>query len=136
MRIDRTDPKQVYAYATNVTVSQTIEEIRKLLLKYNAKGFAHVVSPNPAEGVFVAFALVTKQGEFTVRVNVPSIFIKGRYLERESYRAALLIIKSKFIEIDMGEPAELVFLGNMPGSQREKLLPHVDELPMLEGKRQ
>lgn len=51
-------------------------------------------------------------------------------VEKESYRAALLIIKSKFTEIECGEPADLVFLPNMPTRQREMLLPHVPDTPL------
>lgn len=103
-----------------------------MLVKYRAEGFAHVISPNPAGGAYVAFVINSRAGKFPVRVNVPQIFLHGRYLERESYRAALLIIKSKFTEIDCGEPSELVFLANMPSRVREQLLPRVDDLPMLE----
>jgi hypothetical protein len=134
MRVDRDSKDQVYAYGTSVTVSQTLEEIRHVLGKYHAEGFAHVVNPFKGGGIYIAFIASTRVGKLPVRVEVPQVFYKGQYLERESYRALFLIIKSKFTQIECGEPAELVFLPNVPSNQREKLLPHVDDLPMLEEK--
>jgi len=131
MKIDRKKSEQIYAYGTNVTVSRSIEEIRGLLRKYGAKGFAHVISPNSEQGAYIAFIIPTKLGDVPVRIVVPSIYLNGRFRELESYRAAVLIIKSKFLEIELGEPAEQVFLGNMASNIRDKLLPHI-EIPMLE----
>ena len=132
MRIDKKTAKQVFAYGTNVPVSRTIDEIKTLLHKYAAdEFFAHIQQPEEASGSYIAFVIKTRVGNVPVRVVVHRVYFNGRYLERESYRAALLTIKSKLTEVDMGEPIEHVFLANMASISRDRLLPKIN-VPLLE----
>lgn len=133
-RIDKKSTRQIFSYGTSVPVARTIEEIRALLAKYNAnESFAHVDQPEAQGGSYIAFVITTRFGRVPIRVNVPKIYVQNKYYERESYRNVLLLIKSKLIEVDCGEPIEHVFLANMPDSWREKLLPRMNDLPLLEG---
>jgi hypothetical protein len=116
MKIIRKSTDQVYAYGTRVTPTQSLEEARRIITKFNAIGFNFTDDPI-LKIKFIAFMIETQRfGTIPIRVEIPEIFVKNkqtgqtRYLERESYRALILLLKAKLTEIECGKSPESVFL--------------------------
>jgi len=131
MRIDRDNLKLIYAYQTQVTIDESLSEIRKILEKFKCKGFAYVNNPFTNE-LYIAFTIDVKNiGNVPVRIDIPQFYCNGKYLEKPSYRAMVMLVKSKLTQVDLGEPIEMVFLPNIPSNVRLKLLPKTNDLPML-----
>ncbi|MHA1892090.1 MAG: hypothetical protein ACTSYS_13940 [Promethearchaeota archaeon] len=122
IKIVRKKVEQIYAYKTKVSVTKSIEEIKRLLMKYNCLWVGDVQNPYTGEK-FISFMIPSKIGDIPVKISVPEIWYKNKYLKRESYRALVLLIKSKLILVDLGEPMELVFLPNVSTKHMKDLLP-------------
>ena len=105
-------------------------ELKKFIEKYNGKGWIHAIKPNG--DAFIGFIIdMGHYKDVPVRMEVPRIYYRDKYLEKESYRALLLIVKSKMVEIETGEPIERVFLANIPTQFRTQMMPHVADLDLL-----
>jgi len=145
MKVIKQRAEQVYAYGTKVSKTSTIEEVRKILEKFDAVGFNYVEDPIHDEKSIAFFLKTQRFGLMPVRINIPEIYLKSKrngkpdtYLERESYRALVLLLKSRLTEIELGESIEAVFLLDMvtagQGTVRDRLLGQNSELPKLLGR--
>jgi len=128
MKIQRNDAKQIYAFNTKVKVTDSIEEVQHILSKFNFKGFGWMNNPVTGE-MFIAFLMDVNGIDVPVRIDVPQIYYKGKYLEKESFRALVILVKSKITQIDLGESKEIVFLPNIPRQLVAGLLPEGKNVP-------
>lgn len=138
MNIIKKDTKQVYAYGTSVTVTQSLEEIKRILKKFNSEGFQFTEDPFTKE-IYITFLINSKHiGLIPIRIYLPRIYldtqrIKMRFLEKESFRVLVLILKAKLQLFELGESIENIFLPNILINKTE-LLGEVmvkDHLPAL-----
>lgn len=127
---------QIFAYRTTVTPEKSIEEIKKNLKKYGCQGFQYTEHPDTNQKA-IRFYVPSDTGRLLVHLDIPEIhekMISGKtkYLEKESYRALVLIVKAKLNLIELGEPIEEVFLLNMitpDGKMLKNIL--TKDLPLL-----
>jgi len=99
MQIIFNNASQVYAYRTTVTPANTIAAIRKMLEKYNCKGWAEIESPDNDTHI-IQFQIPISENEYrTVQFELIKVFLKNkrgiRYLKNESYRLLYQTIKIK-----------------------------------------
>jgi len=114
-----------------------MEEIRKMLDKYECKGFVFAENPLNPKDKKIMFQIPMKDGKYhTVTMIIPEVWVKLRtkekYLEKVSYRYLFLLLKAKLNQVDLGEPIEEVFLLDMmtqDGRQMRELI--TKDLPML-----
>lgn len=130
------DKKRIYAYNTQVKPEKSIEEIKRNLKKYGCQGYQYTEHPDSNEKA-IRFYIPTPQGRLLIHIEIPEIHEKKKsgkteYLENESFRALVLIIKAKLNLVELGEPIEEVFLLNMV-TPDGKLLKDVitPDLPLL-----
>lgn len=132
-RITHEETNRIYAYRTDISTTRSIEEVRHILDKFGAKAFAFATYPEKEEE-YIGFLLETKFGKLQVRIDIPRIYLKnsanprGKYLEKESYRALVLLVKAKLQQIDLGEPIEVVFFQNLTAGARAAVLAKAKEL--------
>lgn len=131
MKIVKQKIEQIYAYRTKVPVSRSIEEIKRNLEKHECLWIGKIQNPYTGEK-FIAFTIPSKIGNIPVRIDVPEMYYKKKFLKRASYRALLLLVKSKLTQVELGEPLELVFLPNMGAKHVQELLPEPKPQLMLE----
>ena len=126
--------RQIYAYRTPVTRGKSIDEVRGILRKFGCKGFQ--LTEVPDGSAYIRFLMPTPVGNIPVHVDIPEIRIRQKkgtkYLEKESYRALVLILKAKFNLVELGEPIQEVFFLNAvtPDGHllKEKMM---SDLPLL-----
>lgn len=130
------EKNRIYAYKTQVTPEKSIEEVKKNLKKYGCQGFQYAEHPDTNQKI-IRFYIPTPNGRLLIHVDIPEIHEKMksgtiRYLENESYRALVLIMKAKLNLVELGEPIEEVFILNMV-SPDGKLLKDVlmKDIPLL-----
>lgn len=131
------EPKKIFAYKTQVSTEKSLEEIRKMLNKYECRGFGFIENPeNPKEKV-VMFQIPMKNGSYSsIRMAIPEVWVKLRtkekYLEKVSYRYLVLLLKAKLNQVELGEPIEEVFLLDMitqDGKKMRELI--IKDYPLL-----
>lgn len=88
-----------YAENTTVPVSKSRIEIEELIRKHGAGQFASGYSGNK---VMIGFTANKRQVRFIVEVPEGSTDKKTEQLERQRWRALLLVIKAKFEAIESG----------------------------------
>lgn len=132
MKIIKEKTEQIFAYRTPVSVSRSIDEIKHNLEKHRCLWIGDLQNPYTREK-FISFTIPTKIGDIPVRIDVPEIWYKQRYLERESYRALVLLVKSKLVQVELGEPLGVVFLPNVAAKYVQELLPEPKDVPLLRG---
>ena len=89
--------KSAYGH-TKVSVGRTQEAIRKLLIKYGARGcqFSEIFEPATIQ---LEFAKVVNDQPRTVRVRIP--IAEGKSVE-QTYRALYYWLKAQFEAVDFG----------------------------------
>lgn len=134
-----------YAEKTTVPVSKTRIEIEELIRKHGAGQFISGYSGNK---VMIGFTAAGRQVRFRVDIPDGKNQRDTEQLERQRWRALLLVIKAKFEAIDSGVSCfDDEFLAHivLPDGQTagQWIQPQIDEayetgnmpamLPMLEG---
>jgi hypothetical protein len=131
------DPKKIYAYKTQVTKEKSLEEAQKILEKFNCMGFQYSRAPYSNEAA-IKFLVKAKWGDVLIRIDIPAIYRKykdgtEKYLENESYRYLILLLKAKFALLEI-EPIEKVFFLDSitkDGKKMEEILLNDSNLPKL-----
>ena len=88
-----------YAEKTTVPVSKSRMEIEDLIRKHGAGQFVSGYSGNP---VMIGFTAYNRQVRFMVDIPAGKTQKDTEQLERQRWRALLLVIKAKFEAIDSG----------------------------------
>jgi hypothetical protein len=94
------ESKKVYAYGTHITPENSMMAIKRLIKKYDCKGWLEAEHPLTKETI-IQFQIPIGDDLKTVQFQLRKVFIENsrgrRYLEKESYRLLFLIIKSKIL---------------------------------------
>lgn len=88
-----------YAEKTTVPVSKSRMEIEELIRKHGAGQF---ISGFAGDKVMIGFTAAGRQVRFIVTVPAGRTDKESEQLERQRWRALLLVIKAKFEAIDSG----------------------------------
>lgn len=92
--LNYTRSAEIYAYHTQVNPDKSIADIKRLVTKYKCKGWMDAHDPKTNDQI-IAFQIPTEYGDLTVRFPLKQVFLKGKYLENESYRLLLMEIKTR-----------------------------------------
>lgn len=128
---------QIYAKGTKVTIEKSIEEIKKMLKKYGCKGFTSAESREDERRKAIKFFAPTTNGDLPIILEAPEIYVTTRkgekYLEKESYRALALIVKSKLVTVDLGlETVQDAFILDVITSDGRKMKDLITkDIPLL-----